>query len=109
MGSLPVFLGTKGWGYLLDDDVVPDTALAVAARAPEGWVTGLIAKDFEANAALQAADIYNETDYLARESHSSRGASKNWEISSASCAYGGPIRSVRIRSSCTAVARGTPI
>ena len=72
VGSLPVFLGTKGWGYLLDDDTVPPATLVVASRTREWWVSGFLAQHPEADAAMQSADICNDFDYLARESRLDR-------------------------------------
>jgi len=69
VGGLPLFVGTRGWGYLLDDDVdlVPSSAITVQPRQYEGWVYEFVRDRPEAASGLRDADIWNDADYLARE------------------------------------------
>jgi hypothetical protein len=69
VGSLPVFLGTRGWGYLIHDDagLIPARNPVGASRAAEGWVREFLAGAPDSGPVLQAAGIWNDADYLARE------------------------------------------
>jgi hypothetical protein len=65
---LPVFLGTKGWGYLLDEDAAASgNALVLSSRTAEGWVSRFLAQNPRMDEQFRAAGIYSEADYLSRE------------------------------------------
>jgi hypothetical protein len=70
VGALPIFLGIRGWGYLLEDPgvaAIPEQPSPGPSRAAEGWVRDFLLRVPEAARALEQADIWDEPDYLARE------------------------------------------
>lgn len=72
--SLPVYVATRGWGYLQKDDFPePQAVMPQAQTEPQGWVKEYLWQHPEGAAALQAADIADETAYLAREANLERG------------------------------------
>lgn len=69
VGSLPIFLGIRGWGYLIEEPVemIAEREPVAAARAAEGWIRDFLIRAPDAARGLQEADIWDDTDYLARE------------------------------------------
>ena len=64
--GLPVFVATRGWGYLQKDEF-PEVVVAQPSAAPQGWVKEYLWQHPERAAALQAAGIADETTYVAKE------------------------------------------
>ena len=73
VNGLPLFVGTRGWGYLLDnedeDDLTPSSELSTRPRQPDGWIADFVLHRPEAAFSLQAADIWDDADYLALEAN----------------------------------------
>lgn len=70
VGGLPIYVGLRGWGYLLEEPVIdtPDPLLGVALSAPaEGWVRDYIEANADAAAAIGDATITDEISYLSNE------------------------------------------
>jgi hypothetical protein len=69
VGGLPVFVATRGWGYLTEDttDVEIVKPLEGHSRKAEGWVRNFLAEFPAASSQLSTADIWSDSDYLARE------------------------------------------
>lgn len=68
VADLPVYLGTRGWGYLVDDDVAEAaSAEGASPRSFEGWVREFVKESPGLSEELSQASIYNEADYLANE------------------------------------------
>jgi RNA polymerase sigma factor (sigma-70 family) len=68
VADLPVHLGTRGWGYLIDDDVAEAAgANGTSSRSFEGWVREFVEETPGLSEELSQAKIYNEADYLANE------------------------------------------
>lgn len=68
VADLPVHLGTRGWGYLIDDDVAELAgADGTSSRSFEGWVREVVEENPDLSEELSQAKIYNEADYLANE------------------------------------------
>lgn len=68
-GSLPIFLATKGWGYLLDEQVIAQHSLPLrsAVKDASGWVRDFLDNYGDAKDAFIEAEIHDENSYLARE------------------------------------------
>jgi hypothetical protein len=69
---LPVFLGTQGWGYLLDAQeiklsVAPAASPSAPVPQPEGWVEEFLKADVTFREAFRSASIHNEKSYLVNE------------------------------------------
>jgi hypothetical protein len=68
VSAIPVFLATRGWDYLAEDDVAATGVDESGhARRAEGWVQDFLNTTPDAVAVLAAIDIFNEADYRARE------------------------------------------
>jgi hypothetical protein len=68
VAGLPVHLGTRGWGYLIDDAVAKAPgADGISSPSFEGWVREFVEETPELSEQLSQAKIYNEFDYLANE------------------------------------------
>jgi hypothetical protein len=69
VGTLPIYLAIKGWGYEIEDELVSSTVSKISRKnlALEGWVLEVSSKNPELVAALSSAGIYNEFSYLRHE------------------------------------------
>ena len=68
VADVPVYLGTRGWGYLIDDDVAEAASTkGPSPRSFEGWVREFVEETPNLSDALSQANIHNEVDYLANE------------------------------------------
>lgn len=68
VSNLPLYLGIRGWGYLIEDDpVVVPASDKGADRSFEGWILQFVESAPEHLPALAAANIYCEADYLSFE------------------------------------------
>ena len=68
VGGVPIYLGLRGWGYLLEDkDVVATSKPAALGRAYEGWVRDYVESAPHVAQEFSEASIYGEMDYLAHE------------------------------------------
>ncbi len=68
VGRIPLYLGIRGWGYLLDDVI---EHAPVPPRLPErrtfGWVRDIAAVSSSLSTELEAAGIYDDATYTERE------------------------------------------
>ncbi len=70
--SLPVYVGARGWGYIIDttdDGTIPLPETAAPERVVEGWLATFRERAPDAAEQLRSANIWNDTDYIAREAH----------------------------------------
>jgi hypothetical protein len=68
VADLPVYLGTRGWGYLIDDDIAEAASTkGTSPRLFEGWVREFVEETPNLSEELSQANIFNDADYLANE------------------------------------------
>lgn len=65
--KMPVFLGTQGWGYVLDDVEEQHPSPPRKAQEADGWVRDFLERMPDAAAAMEAVGIYDELSYWSRE------------------------------------------
>jgi len=67
---LPIFLATKGWGYLVDEATlsISEKVPAAPEHRPTGWVRGFLEQQSDASGKFVEAGIHDEQSYLAAES-----------------------------------------
>jgi Sigma-70, region 4/Bacterial RNA polymerase, alpha chain C terminal domain len=73
--GLPVFVATRGWGYLQKDDVpeqLPISETPSLASEPQGWVKEFVRQHPNRAAELRSAGIHDEISYLDRENRLER-------------------------------------
>jgi len=105
VGSLGVHLGTRGWGYVVDDAELPPLEAAptpVAVGKLSGWVLPFVRDHPEAGDALRQAAIFDDADYLERESSLDKELRKATGLYRLSCLIAGD------RSDPCAIARAAP-
>ena len=73
--GIPVFLGLRGWGYILADQekVSGPQDSPLPEVEPEGWLKEFFSSHFDAAVAIRSAGIYSEETYLANESKLKNG------------------------------------
>ncbi len=105
VGSLGIHLGTRGWGYVVDDSELPPleaVSAPVAVGKLSGWVL-LFVRDYpELGNVLREAAIFDDADYLERESSLDNDLRKAAGIYRLDCLIAGD------RSDPCAVARAAP-
>ncbi|MHC2621506.1 RNA polymerase sigma factor (sigma-70 family) [Bradyrhizobium huanghuaihaiense] len=68
VADLPIYLGLRGWGYLIEDDSVAAAPTDLdSERAFEEWILRFTESAPEHASTLAAANIYCDADYLSRE------------------------------------------
>lgn len=72
--GLPVYLATKGWGYLLEPTSIaaPQTTSHVHSRKTYGWVTRFLEEFPRSASEFAEVGIWDEAEYLLREAMLSR-------------------------------------
>jgi hypothetical protein len=70
VGTLGVHLGTRGWGYVVEDNELPALTTApmpVVVGKLSGWVAQFVRDHPETADALRHCAIFDDADYLERE------------------------------------------
>lgn len=70
VGNLAVFLGTRGWGYQVDEGELPPVRQQAGVgtnRRATGWVSSFLGEHPDALDELQKNAIFDDVDYLERE------------------------------------------
>lgn len=70
VGDLPIYLATRGWGYLVDPSTIAtknDRFKPALERKSYGWVSEFLTHHQDSASDFAAADIFDDADYLARE------------------------------------------
>lgn len=70
-GSLPVYLGIRGWGYSVDEALIPNAShknLSPALPAPSGWVRRYVERFPDASSEFAERGIWDESTYCDYES-----------------------------------------
>ena len=66
--TLPLFVGTRGWGDSAEEDEEPSPILQASAEtAPAGWIADFLAQRPDAAAALRSFQILDDRSYLTYE------------------------------------------
>lgn len=75
--AMPVFLGTRGWDYIVEDDV-DEPIIDESGSAPtvQGWVRDFLSMVPDASGALTGVNIFDDPSYLAHEADLPRALRK---------------------------------
>ncbi|MGZ3388761.1 MAG: DNA-directed RNA polymerase subunit alpha C-terminal domain-containing protein, partial [Isosphaeraceae bacterium] len=67
--DLPIFIGTRGWGYLVEDHELPaqPRSAPLPEYSPRGWVRDFLAARRDLEDALGEAGIFDDDSYLELE------------------------------------------